>query len=303
MGLQICNVKKRRVILFLAGLIVVVLGAILLWPGEREPEYQRKKLSEWIRGGFSIKEGFPEGRRRIEALHAIGTNALPFLTEWMNYNTPPTYTKVDRTIEKLNRRVWNSWWAFKFKKIIRAGEAMWAFEKLGPQASPAIPGLVTLMGSTNIYVANAALYALDVIGKDAIPVLLGVLTNRQAYRVHPELPIAAVMRNLGTNSNLVVPVLIECLTNKDSEVAANAAVLLGGIRGDADRVVPALANTVAATNEHVRYCAVYAIRRFGDRGRPGVPALIHALDDPARTVRAAATNTLREIAPEVLEKR
>jgi hypothetical protein len=36
--------------LVVGGIIVGFVVAVLVWPGEREPEYQGKKLSEWIDG-------------------------------------------------------------------------------------------------------------------------------------------------------------------------------------------------------------------------------------------------------------
>jgi hypothetical protein len=31
-----------------AVIVVAMVGMVVLWPGEREPEYQGKKLSEWL---------------------------------------------------------------------------------------------------------------------------------------------------------------------------------------------------------------------------------------------------------------
>src|SRR4051812_12829515 len=74
------GVKRRVVRIVLTG-VVVVAAVVLLWPrGEREPEYQGKKLSEWIGD-----EGNP---RQADAVRHIGTNALPFLIGWIRYETP-----------------------------------------------------------------------------------------------------------------------------------------------------------------------------------------------------------------------
>jgi len=40
--------KPRRLWLVILCALVVTVAAVAFWPGEREPEYQGKKLSEWV---------------------------------------------------------------------------------------------------------------------------------------------------------------------------------------------------------------------------------------------------------------
>ena len=37
--------------MIVGGCIVAAVLIVALWPGEREPEYQGKKLSEWLASG------------------------------------------------------------------------------------------------------------------------------------------------------------------------------------------------------------------------------------------------------------
>src|SRR5262245_367846 len=71
--------KRRRVVIVVAAVVVAAVMAAVLWPKEREPEYQGKKLSEWINVG---------SREGPEAVQAIGTNALPCLVRWISYHEP-----------------------------------------------------------------------------------------------------------------------------------------------------------------------------------------------------------------------
>src|SRR4051812_47188734 len=68
-----------------AVLLLAVLVAIV-WPGEKEPEYQGKKLSYWLE--ITTHEEYVEAR---EAVRQIGTNALPLLLKWIRYS--PWYEK------------------------------------------------------------------------------------------------------------------------------------------------------------------------------------------------------------------
>lgn len=299
-----CGVKRgRRIFLVVAACGVLAVVAGLFWPsGEPEPRYQGKKLSEWIAVPYLNGTDLNDAKRAEAAVREIGTNALPYLIRWINHPTPVVPTRVDAAIEKLNQKTGQQWIAFRYKKSQRASYSAWAFHILGPQAGPAIPQLTQLLRSTNYFVAKLALHALDGIGKEAVPILLGVLTNRQASGLNFQLPMWDIMCNLGTNSGLVIPALIQNLTNKDSRIAVTAASLLGSIGAEPDRVVPELAKALGHPAANVRCNAAYALGEFKEQGRPVLPSLIRALEDSSEPVRAEVTNALRVIAPEVLEK-
>jgi hypothetical protein len=84
--------KKRRWIIGFVALAVVFLIAIAVWPGEREPEYQGKKLSEWLgayhRDYSTDAEREAEQRRADYAVRQIGTNGLPYLLQAVSYDAP-----------------------------------------------------------------------------------------------------------------------------------------------------------------------------------------------------------------------
>ena len=66
---------RRRRLFIALGALVVGVAAVAFWPGPKEPEYQGKKLSEWVirasverdKGNFSAS---------YEATQQIGTNAI-----------------------------------------------------------------------------------------------------------------------------------------------------------------------------------------------------------------------------------
>jgi HEAT repeat protein len=103
------------------------------------------------------------------------------------------------------------------------------------------------------------------------------------------------MHHIGTNADLVAPLLIGCLTNNDSQTAVTAANLLGRIKGNPYRAIPALVNCLSATNTYLRYQAVYALGYFPEQADRVEPELIQMLTDPASLVRHTATNALRRI--------
>src|SRR3954453_8434930 len=63
-----------------AGLLLAVL-VVIVWPGEKEPEYQGKKLSYWIGRSRNVDTT----KEATAAVQQIGTNALPYLLNRMEH--------------------------------------------------------------------------------------------------------------------------------------------------------------------------------------------------------------------------
>src|SRR5436190_21954088 len=92
---------RRRLILFL--LSAFALAAILtalLWPRDREPQYQGKSLSQWLE--VYSRDADPTA---AAAVHEIGTNAVPWLLKWIRYERSDWREKVGAAIGKLPRRL------------------------------------------------------------------------------------------------------------------------------------------------------------------------------------------------------
>jgi hypothetical protein len=76
------------------GAICALIGAAVLiaWSrGPKEPEYQGKKLSEWLEIYDSRRtpaEATATPSEAKTALLAIGTNAVPTAVRWLSYQTP-----------------------------------------------------------------------------------------------------------------------------------------------------------------------------------------------------------------------
>ena len=109
-----CDVKPRWMIASIAAILAAVLAAAF-WPGEKEPEYQGKKLSEWLQGYNGPQAtGFYRGEVWVEwvpqdeqsqavdnAIQAIGTNGLPLLIKWVEYQIPPWRIRMLKVYVKL----------------------------------------------------------------------------------------------------------------------------------------------------------------------------------------------------------
>jgi hypothetical protein len=109
--------KRRRLLLILNACVASITIALLVWPREREPEYNSVELSKWLERYNDKKP------HAAEAIRHIGTNALPFLLHWIQYETPGWRNALDHLHTKLPSSVQKArpvQWLFKDKAEYRA---------------------------------------------------------------------------------------------------------------------------------------------------------------------------------------
>jgi hypothetical protein len=138
--------KRRTIVLLLVGGILAVT-AIITVTAPREPRYHGRYLSAWVEEYAeevlyeSDEETDPPLGAVTPSQHAlrhIGTNALPYLLEWLTYDSPQWSRKLD----KLPPGLQDNWISRSIGvKASRATAAIYAFAALGPEAKPAIPEL------------------------------------------------------------------------------------------------------------------------------------------------------------------
>ena len=302
MGLQICNVKRRRVILILLAGVV----AFIVWPGEREPEYQGKKLSGWLHGALTIAgdDYYPNDQEQ-DAVRHIGTNALPCLLKWMCYKRSKLGNRAAAIAAKLPWGLANTrfiTWMRKDKSYYRIRAARTGLAILGREASPAIPELARMAAGSESQMAYAATVAIAVVGEQGFPPILAAIVNP----IHPNRDLAmrllVFMKGRGVDVTSAVPAVVGCLQETNAVVAGSAAETLGDLNLKPELSVPALGRHVQDPRQPVRVLAVFALAEFEEEARPAVPALIRCLSDADRGVREDATTVLRKIAPEILAK-
>ena len=179
-----------------------------------------------------------------------------------------------------------------------------AFKPLGTKAVVAIPVLTGLMHNTNApQTAFRAMRALSHLGTNGLPPLIAAGQDPQ-YTLH--FWVVATLGFMPTNTasaTMITPLLIQWLSDTSSpQIPPIAAMALGRNHCAPQLSVPALANCVASAgaSAQLRHAAVQSLIGFGDQATDALPALTNALTDPSFSVRYAATNALREIAPYAL---
>lgn len=259
----------------------------------QEPVYKGRALSEWL-GEMRIGQlYFPDPSK--EGIIGLGTNALPKLLEWISYERLPEKGLVwaERTNAPAKPTA-----IVKLSADELADRSMYAFRYLGSVARPAIPELTRLARtSSDSARAYRCTEALASIGPEAIPSLLSLATNgppMTRWYAIAALEYFDLAREKAAEQ--AVPVLIMCLDDPKDEVGNKAANILSTI--DLPIVVPALTNALQSPSARTRYWAARCLWWKG--AREAIPILHTALRDPNYEVRAAASEILRDWAPELV---
>jgi hypothetical protein len=150
--------KRRRLFIIIVASLFAVVLAVILWPSEREPEYNGVALSTWLeRAGRGPTEEF------ADAVKHISTNGLPCLVRAVEYQPPRRAywlaVKVSRLPPSLsNSRFAN--WLLDDKRLLRAQGAVVAFGILQRDALPALADLQRIANTRSSPYAIHAIMAL-----------------------------------------------------------------------------------------------------------------------------------------------
>jgi HEAT repeat protein len=301
--------RARRILLVVAGAVAVLTVVCLLWPREHEPGYQGKKLSEWLTlysSGLPLGTDSPQKKAAREAVRHIGTNAVPVLLAWLDYDPSAWRRKLTSAANRLPGHWDQSALLERLlggKAEMQARLAVLGFEILGPEARCAVPELGQLMLTRTSQSGDMAVLALVLIGKEGLPPLVAALTNSQALKRSLAAGLIGFImpgpaKTNALNAADAVPALVQCLGDKDQLVAGNAARTLGQLGILPNIVVPALTKALSDTRPGIRGCATWALAQFSQDARSAIPAISAALNDPDLSVRKAATNALQQITRE-----
>jgi hypothetical protein len=257
----------------LAILLVAAVGVVTwqgLRPQEREPVYQGKRLSVWLRD-------LPRTGEATNALRHLGTNAIPTLLKmlekedsfWVSELTEPWARHVTH-IRWLPDWVRSPDWYRNQASVLNEG-AVRGFEILGSAAQQTAPAL------TNIYEQNLSPRS-------------QLATGRALNAIGPEA------------QRVAIPSFLRAAASSNARVRELAVMALHEIRVEPHLVVPALARSLGDTNYLVRIFAADGLAKFGTNAQRAVPALLPLLTDPNVITRSAATNTFKAIDPEAAAK-
>ena len=307
---------QTRIQIGLAGLLITVSG-VIAWQviRLREPVYQKKSLSTWLKTYDQA-----ETTEAQQALQSIGTNAIPFLLDNLRARdsvvklklatlglpyTPAAarHIRAERAFSALGEQGSNA--APSLSQIYEdnaspssrraAGNSL---VEIGPAARVAIPALIRTATSTNAEVRAFAVYTLGRMALETavvIPVLLKALQDPdREVRYNAAFGLSA-LAFMGGDAKAAVPALVDALKDSYGTARAAAALALGHIHSQSDLVIPALVESLRDQQVFVRSQAAAALGEFGTNAKSAFPSLVELTHDENQDVRNAAITALRAI--------
>ncbi|MGO8928124.1 MAG: HEAT repeat domain-containing protein [Limisphaerales bacterium] len=258
----------RKRVYFALAILLVALAGVGVWMGmgQREPEYQGKRLSYWLER--------PNGDDRDkEAIRQIGTNAFPFLIKWLRAQDTRSDQRAMTWVERART------WAERQRLVpfhppvhshfksaeLRRAEAAFGYEALGPLACAQIPSLMDAM------------------------------TNDASLDVR--LTAEEVLIYLGPEARRAAPALFQATKDKSEGVRINAYWVLGKILPEADVTIPVLVAGLDDASPGARFRAAIVLGEYGSAAKAAVPALLRVLP-----TNSGAPTALKAIDPEAAAK-
>jgi HEAT repeat protein len=289
---------KIRVVVAVVLALALARVALRLQPVAQEPVYQGRPLRAWLE---EFDHGYDTTNYSAaqEAMRAMGTNTLPFLTQYLRRKDPPFYQQRLRLMSKLHLLRGQVDYAVFWRR-----RAATACGELGPNGAAAFPAMREAMNDP--HAASDVGAALSRMFPSSAPVLTNILATgnvtarcRAADALvtafsHPEI------EEMGRTA------LLKSLRDPDEAVRATAASAFQFWNQHLDEVVPALTRALSDPNPSVRGNAATSLGNFGQAAQSAVPALLALLQDtntyPARSgqLKERARAMLFKIDPEAV---
>lgn len=293
-----------------AVMVVIALGAFLaVWrfsrPARNEPVYQGKSLTTWLKQlddgqafGISSSHPFsltPAQLEAAQAIHAMGTNALPWLM--LDIQARPAVESLSVRFYRWARTHLPRWLSSRFnvQGITEEDRIRWraaqGLSALGPLARPALPELQRLL-LTNLPHSSIkeAAYALAAIGPEGAAVLTNAVSPASEWS--GMCAIWALGQHPATGTNYL-PFFINLTASKSEGTVEGAIDVLGLFHTDAGQVIPVLTNILAGTNYQLRWRAAHALGEFGPQAASALPQLQSLATDPK--LRTDALQAMHDI--------
>jgi hypothetical protein len=297
-------VRKRKWII----LLLILFGALSLIlfrlfgpaPG-KGPAYNGRHLSAWVDfiGEWSLwgLVDLDDALASEVAIKEIGTNAFPYLLQWIQSEAiPPSYklpTPIYRFVAK-RARIEK---ALMPRSHLRAVGSMEALIFLQTNIDAAtVEELARLMNQTTApKTASRAMVVLMRSGPEGIIPVVSLLDDTNSPMRSWAVRILAT-EHVGDGREILVPPLIRYINDPTATGRDNAVYALGKLGVAPELVLPVLISSFKSPDPNVRRLAAATIRNLGNHGLSALPALTNLFDDPDIGVRMTASNSVNAVA-------
>lgn len=231
-----------------------------------EPTYQGKRLSYWLERyhPYSGFYGEPGPDQADDAIREIGTNAIPVYLRILRETDSPLRIKFASQLQKVPFLNFKSTYT---PVAIKHHEVRQAFYVLKDRPESAIPPLIEIYNQ-NISSSSKS-------------------------------TAADILSTYGPKAKAAIPFLLQGTTNDYSDIRATSIHALSRISPDPFLVIPILLTAQHDANYNVSSAAKDALEAFDRNAQRDITTLFERLNAPDDNIRRQATNSLKEIYPEL----
>jgi len=273
--------KTHKLLLALLGVIVLmVVGFKVMQP--KEPEYQGRKLSEWI---ADLGEGPPKNTEAEVVITQMQGVVLPFVEARLLQNEDPSVMPgAKRLLLGVKNRIVGRRHSMDYQWEVD-------FLALGLLRTNSIPVLKRLMLS-EAYCGDA----MKILAKlDQIEVLEPATKPNHKEFIRWNAVFA--LQDVPTRREAAAEIVIPLVHDDDSGIAIVAIGTLGALQQKPRIVVPLLCGLLDSKNSQVVFNAVYALERYGTNAMEALPKLQVLKNSPEPSVRNGAISAIQQINP------
>ena len=181
-------------------------------------------------------DDLPGPGQAARAIAEIGTNAVPTLLRMLQHHDSKLRIAFTGLLQKLNIT------STTIKIDTPNTLALRGFSALGARASNAVPKLIMILDSDP-----------SPFSQTAVPVILG---------------------QIGPPAQRALPRLLQAISHSNQIVRINSIWAVSQIRDEPDLVLPVLIKCLEDRDPQIRICAVDALSSFGKDAQPAIPQLL-----------------------------
>jgi HEAT repeat protein len=309
---------RKRVQIVLA-VVFAAIVALIAWQvlSEREPVYKGKPVTVWIHEGSLRSKSGRSAQEANEAVMAAGIKGLPYYVRLLE--TPGDLPLKTKVIDWINTKPRLQLDFSSSETSSRRTIGAYGLSILGAEAKPAIPALTALLTNGDEEQVSLVANTLAHLGLEGVEPLTNALMNPKAnWRLTSALALGLYARQNGrwpqlkpktpeeveSAARIIVPILISCLNDADTDVQAASIHSLGWFAREPETIIPILIDRAQnATNViWVRRAALEALGNYGTRAKSAAPVLLQCFQNQGSEIRSFTARALRLIDPEAAAK-
>jgi len=295
------TLRAKIGILLIVWMILLTSGLIIC---AAQPSYQGKAPLYWLDSLSTNMEG------GIEAFKAMGSNAVPFLIEILEYK-PSSFTKfIQRELLRYDLKHPGSKVIGALSRSLpsahviedRRKNALFLIGKIGPEAEAAISLLFRLLVSTNENwrIETEVGPSIAAMGEKAIVLVPDYLRWLKSDDADARELAAGLLISVGPKAKVAIPALLDAAQSKNLRVTTAAARALWAIDRQTNVAVRVLRQGLDSTNSTRRQLALCYLREMGPGAETAGPVIKGLLRDTDDLVRREAERALTVIDPHLL---